>query len=527
VIGNSTASTRKTAGVEVATGNLTLFLYSHYSATDMRKVPSGIAPIISLDRNAPQTLQKQIYDGYRSAIVERRLRSGQRVASSRVLAGELGVSRIPVLNAYAQLLAEGYFESRVGSGTVVARSLPDQFGFPRERKQRITRPEPKARNTSRRFNGLPKVALEPWSRQKGAFGVGQIAFDAFPFALWSRLTVRHARRVGPTSLHYGDAMGSRELREAISSYLAVARGVRCDPSQVMIVSGSQHALELSARVILDRGSKVWMEEPGYPLARHVFALAGCRLIPVPVDRQGLDVAAGMRDCREARAAFVTPSHQYPLGVTMTASRRFELLNWAQEAGSWIIEDDYDSEYRYESKPVASLQGLDSNFRVIYVGTFSKVLFPSLRLGYVVIPPDLIAEFLTVRRSFDLGSPTFLQSVLADFIREGHFSRHIRRMRTLYSERRNVLVASLQEEFGSSVDVLGSEAGMHLVVTFKGKINDKRLSEQAASQRLWLWPLSPCYLGQGARAGFILGFASTPAEEIPASVRRLKKLLRVN
>lgn len=292
----------------------------------------------------------------------------------------------------------------------------------------------------------------------------------------------------------------------------------------MIVSGSQQALELSARVLLDPGSPVWIEEPGYRLARDAFALIGCRLVPVPVDNEGLDVAAGIKLCRKARAAFVTPSHQFPLGVTMSASRRFQLLEWAQNTGSWVIEDDYDSEYRYESLPIASLQGLDANARVIYIGTFSKVMFPSLRLGYLVIPLDLIDRFVTVRRAMDIGPPNFYQDVLADFMSEGHFARHIRRMRVLYRERRSALVNSISEELGAAVEVLGSEAGMHLAITLPKGNRDLEIAERAARQNLWLWPLSPSYLGGVSRSGFIMGFGSTPVEEIPRAVRKLRNLL---
>ena len=292
----------------------------------------------------------------------------------------------------------------------------------------------------------------------------------------------------------------------------------------MIVSGSQQGLEISARVLLDPGSRVWVEEPGYRLARDVLALAECHLVPVPVDMEGLDVATGIKRCRKARAALVTPSHQFPLGVTMSASRRLQLLDWAQSAGSWIIEDDYDSEYRYGSMPIASLQGLDATARVIYVGTFSKVVFPSLRLGYVVIPSDLVERFLAIRRAMDLGPPTFYQEVLADFINEGHFARHIRRMRVLYGERRSALVDSINEELGDEVEVLGDQAGMHLAVTLPRRSRDGEIAQRAARQNLWIWPLSRSYLGDAVRPGFILGFGSTAVEEIPNAVRKLRNLL---
>jgi GntR family transcriptional regulator / MocR family aminotransferase len=246
-----------------------------------------------------------------------------------------------------------------------------------------------------------------------------------------------------------------------------------------------------------------------------------------VDNEGLDVAAGLKRSPKARAAFVTPSHQFPLGVTMSAQRRFQLLDWAQSTGAWIIEDDYDSEYRYDSSPIASLQGLDANGRVIYIGTFSKVLFPSLRLGYMVIPPDLVEHFITMRRAMDISSPNFYQDVLTDFIGEGHFARHLRRMRVLYHERRSALVDCLNQEFGSRVEILGSDAGMHLTVAFGDEVRDVEIAERAAEQNLWLWPLSSAYLGKDVRQGFILGFGSIAVKDIPDAVRNIRNLIDTN
>ena len=489
----------------------------------MKRVASGILPFIAVDRRAPKALHRQIYDAYRGAIIDGRLRPRQRIPSSRGLASELGVSRFPVLNAYAQLLAEGYLESRVGAGTVVSSSLPEQLTSCAPAGVGFATGRSGPRPVVRRSFLLREESSAPWLQGWGAFGVGQVAVDQFPVQIWSSLVARRCRSMDPKSFHYGDPMGSKALRESLASYLRTARSLRCEAEQVMITSGSQQALEISARVLLDSGNSVWIEEPSYCLAREVFALTGCHLIPVPVDQEGLDVAAGIKRCHKALTVFVTPSHQFPLGVTMSASRRFQLLDWAQRARSWIIEDDYDAEYRYESLPIASLQGLDANGRVIYIGTFSKVLFPSLRLGYVVIPRELSDYFLAIRRAMDLGPPTFYQEVLADFIGEGHFARHIRRMRVLYGERRRVLVDSINKELGSRVTVLGDEAGMHLAVMLSNQSRDTEIAERAARQSLRIWPLSPSYLGE-ARPGFILGFGSASVEEIPAAVRKLRKLL---
>jgi len=488
----------------------------------MKRVASAILPIIAVDRKAAEPLHRQIYDAYRSAIVHRRLRPRVRVPSTRMLASELGVSRMPVLNAYAQLLAEGYFESRVGAGTLVCSSLPDQLADYEARSTTSAQRLSGARPVSIRSQRLTRAQRAPW-HGFGAFGVGQVAFDHFPIQIWSSLVTHHCRGMGVDSAHYGDQMGSGVFRETIADYLRTARGVSCEAQQIMIVSGSQQALEITARVLLNPGSPVWVEEPGYSFMREVLTLTGCRIVPVPVDDEGLDVAAGTKLSRKARAAFVTPSHQYPLGVTMSASRRLQLLRWAQNAGSWIIEDDYDSEFRYGSQPIASLQGLDSNARVIYIGTFSKVLFPSLRIGYVVMPPDLIDRFCSVRRAMDLGPPNFYQDVVADFIREGHFARHIRRMRTLYRERRSALVESIHHEFGT-VQIVGAEAGLHLTVLFPELKSDVDLAIKAARHKLWLWPLSPAYVGKASHQGFILGFGSTSAEEMPRTIRKIRSVL---
>ena len=489
----------------------------------MKKVTSAFLPVITIDRQAKEPLHRQIYDAFRSAIVQRRLRPRTRVPSTRSLAGDLSVSRMPVLNAYAQLLAEGYFESRIGSGTLVCGSLPDEAAVHEASNAPFAQRLSGSRPVSIRSQRLSRAQRLPW-QGLGAFGVGQVAFDHFPMQIWSSLVTRHSRRMSPTSAHYGDQRGSLRFRETIADYLSTARGVSCEAQQIMVVSGSQHALEITAQVLLNPGSPVWVEEPGYSFMRDVLTLAGCRIVPVPVDGEGLDVAAGTKLSPKARAAFVTPSHQNPLGATMSASRRMQLLRWAQNAGSWIIEDDYDSEFRYGSQPIASLQGLDGHGRVIYIGTFSKVLFPALRLGYLVIPPDLVDRFYSVRRTMDLGTATFYQDVVADFMGEGHFARHIRRMRTLYRERRSALVESVRREFGAAVQTLGSDAGLHLTVLLPELNSDVEIAIKAAQQEIWLWPLSPAYIGRAPQQGFILGFGSVPAETMPRLIRKIHSLL---
>jgi len=485
---------------------------------------SGLAPIIQIDRRSQEPLHRQIYNAYRAAIVQHTLRPRERVPSTRTLADELGVSRIPVLNAYGQLLAEGYFEARVGSGTVVSSTLPEQVMRPQHSVPRPSSRVPRLRSVNYANLPSPHSVVRWLAGRRGAFSPGQAALDHFPFKIWSRLIARRCRDLPLASMHYGEPMGFRCLREVIASYLRTSRGVRCEADHIMIVSGSQQALEISTRVLLERGSRVWMEEPGYRFARDVFHLNGCRVVPVPVDREGMDVEAGKDRCRTAEAALVTPSHQYPLGATMSASRRLQLLEWAHNSGSWIIEDDYDSEYRYEGMPISSLQGLDPGNHVVYIGTFSKVLFPSLRIGYLVIPPDLVERFIAVRLTMDISPPNFFQLVLADFIQEGHFSRHIRRMRLLYRERRSALLESIRNELDIAVTVLGEQAGLHVSVTLPHGFDDHELSERAARDGLWLVPLSSSYIERPSPQGFILGFSNIPAGEIPRSMKKLRKIL---
>jgi GntR family transcriptional regulator/MocR family aminotransferase len=480
-------------------------------------------PLVAIDRRSARPLYRQLYDGYREAIVNGRVRPGQRLPSTRALAAELRISRLTVLTAFEQLVAEGYFESRVGAGTIVARSLPDEL-----------RPEPQPPAHARRSRRGPRLlprgsairlrAPEPWLGGWGAFRVSQPAVEHFPVAVWSSLIARHSRNPVARLLNYGDPMGHHPFREAVATYLRTARAVRCEPENVMVVSGSQQALAITARVLLEPGDHVWMEEPGYRGARDVLSMAGARLQPVPVDHEGLEVAAGMAVCARARAAYVTPSHQYPLGMTMSASRRLQLLDWARRTGAWVIEDDYDSEYRYESLPIAALQGLDRDGRVIYIGTFSKVLFPSLRLGYLVIPPNLVPRFVAVREAMDIFPASLPQAAMTDFINEGEFGRHLRRMRALYSERRARLVEALSEELGPALSVIGDAAGMHLAITARRRWPDHAMGLRAACRGLWVMPLSSCYLGPPIRHGLVLGYGGTTVAEIPSAVHRLRRVI---
>ena len=489
----------------------------------MSHIGTSVCPVIAIDRADAKPLHRQLYDGFREAILRGDLAPGQKIPSSRELASEMQVSRFPVLHAYAQLLAEGYFESQIGSGTFISATLPEQMMSSEHRTARREQRPSGFRPVARRNSLYPTFHRDSPLRGWGAFALHQPASDQFPFQVWSELANRHSRNPTSTSLHRIDPMGLQRFRLEICRYLHTARSVKCEPEQVMVVSGSQQALDITARVLFNPGDSVLVEEPGYSLQKTVLAAAGCRLKEVPVDDQGMDVTRAAR-VKGAKGAFVTPSHQFPLGSTMSATRRLLLLNWAQSEGAWIIEDDYDSEYRFDTKPIASLQGLDVNSRVIYIGTFSKVLFPSLRIGYIVIPQDLVSLFESVRFVTDIFPPYLYQEVLADFMQLGHLGRYIRKMRRIYGERRNMLVECIRAEFGEFLKVHGTSAGMHVSVTLPEGVSDMEICGRASDQKLLLWPLSQYYSGKTPLQGFVLGFGSTSTEQIPDAVRRLHALV---
>jgi GntR family transcriptional regulator/MocR family aminotransferase len=484
-------------------------------------------PIIGVDRRSAVPLYRQVYEAYREAIVERRLDPGQRLPSSRALALDLGISRLPVLTAFEQLLAEGYCESRTGAGTFVATSLQLRRTAPPPEPPGLEGPAVEA---PRRIAAAPprrSLPVPSWLWLGGPASIGRVAVEHFPHALWARILARHTRAATPAVTGYGEVMGYRPLREALAGYLRAARAVRATADQILVTSGSQQALDLATRVLLEPGDAAWIEDPGYWGVQRVFEARGVRAIPVPVDEEGLDVEAGIRRSRELglepRAAFVTPSHQFPLGATMSASRRLQLLDWARTRGSWIIEDDYNSEYRYESQPVSSLQGMDRAARVLYVGTFSKVLFPALRTGYIVLPPDLVPHFFGERRNLDLSPPGLLQAALTDLIVEGHFARHLRKTREIYRARRGVLIEHLEATFGDSIDILGEQAGLHLTVTLEGDPPDVPIAERAAEAGLRTLPLSTLCLEAPLR-GLVLGYGDTSIDEIPRVVLTLRAVI---
>ena len=437
------------------------------------------------------------------------LQPGQRLPSTRSLAVELNISRLPVVNAYEQLLHEGYIEGKIGSGTYVKVSIPEDL------------PSRETTETS----GSPKGQKIGPHDLLGPFRISLPALDSFPHKVWSHLIFRHARNPSIEEMAYGDPAGILPLRESIAHYLRTARAVQCEAKQIIIVSGSQLALQICAKVLFDVNDGICIEEPGYPGARDAFKSASLKQFPVPLDDEGIQISKIASLGKRIRAVYVTPSHQYPLGICMSASRRLELLDWAQENQSWIIEDDYDSEYRYASRPIGSLQGMDTASRVIYIGTFSKVLFPSLRLGYLVVPATLFDRFVQTRETLDIFSPILSQLVLTDFLNEGHFARHIRRMRTIYLSRRNALLDSIQSHFGDRLTPFNTDAGLHLSAFLRSGVNDCEIVRKAAQRGISVTALSTCYSGKQSKSGLILGFGGATEKQIHQASKILSKLIR--
>jgi GntR family transcriptional regulator / MocR family aminotransferase len=470
-----------------------------------------------LSRGSALPLARQVAALLRDAVVDGQLHAGAKLPSTRGLAAELGVSRNTVLEAYGQLLSEGYLEGRLGSGTYVTSSL--QEVAPRT-AARITlkRGLPTTLSTRGRLIGSAQHAAA--GDELRAFNPGFPAVDPNLFGTWWRVAARCQRRATRETLSYGDPAGYAPLRQEIASYLGPARGVRCTAAQVVVTAGAQRGLAMCADLLADSGDVVWLENPGYSGARSAFVAAGCELIPVPVDGEGFDIDFAIERAPGARLVYVSPSHQYPVGVTMSLQRRQRLLEWATRTGAWIIEDDYDSEFRHGNRPLPTLHALDSGARVLYLGTFSKVLFPALRLGYVVVPPDLAEAFARSQAVAGHSSPTVDQAIMADFIQQGHFTRHVRRMRVRYERLRRVLEAAVRTQLGDALQITGADVGLHVFGQLAPGFDDVVVSQAAYAAGITAPPVSAYCFGPSPLSGLVLGYGHLTEQEIQRGVEQL-------
>jgi GntR family transcriptional regulator/MocR family aminotransferase len=467
------------------------------------------------DRARP--VVRQIYGQVRGAILEGALASGARLPSSRDLAGRLGVARASVVSAYEQLTAEGYIESRVGAGAFVAADLTGVLDVRAPPIGEAPAPPPALPERAADVADGPPILNLPG---ESALNTGRTLMDARAQAAWRRASRRALSHLGAEHFGYAPPAGDPALRAAIAAYLRAARGVVCEPDQVIVTSGAQQAIDIAARVLITPGAPVWIEDPAYAATVRALAALGAELIPVPVDAAGLVVSEGVRTAPAARAAYVTPSHQYPTGVALSMPRRLELLAWARAAGAWIIEDDYASEFRYAGPPLAALQGLDGGQRVLYVGTFNKALFPGLRLGYLVAPAHLMPTLLQMRQLLDRQPPTLTQAMVLAFMQDGEFAAHIRRRRLAYRDQRDALVGALVAHCGAWLTPDVPEQGMHLVAYLRPGLDDLAAEAAAANAGVIARAISPLYRAAPPRPGLILGFSGYPPSAMASAAKRL-------
>jgi GntR family transcriptional regulator/MocR family aminotransferase len=485
---------------------------------------------LRLDGEGP--LQRQVYRALRTAILGGRLRAGERLPSTRALASELRVSRNTVLGAYEQLLAEGYANTRGGSGTYVAQALSQSAGGIAQRaagsSPEASEPPRLSAYGQRLASNLPRGQAS-WNlpREQVAidFRYGEPAYSDLPLATWARLLGRRARRLSVKRLAYQAPGGAEELRAALAGYLSRARGVRCSPDQLVVVQGTQQAIDLVTRLLVNPGDTVVLEEPHYPGFSIVLTALGAKLALVPVDGEGL-CGEALETVHAARLVCVTPSHHFPAGAVLSLPRRLALLEWARRRGAYVLEDDYDGEFRFEGRPLECLQALDRHGRVIYVGTASKLFFPALRIGWLVAPPSLVEPLRDAKALADTGTATLEQLAFADFIAEGHLERHVRRSRARHARRRAALIAALEHELGERAQVLGASAGVHVLLRLPefAAREVRGLREACRRRGVGIYPAAPFYARPPARAELLLGYASLTERQIRDGIRLLREAM---
>lgn len=469
-------------------------------------------PLPPLDAGSSEPYYRQIYNRFRHAIATGLLLPGDRISSARALTKELGLARGTIDTAYALLTAEGYLQSRGQAGTFVTPDLK----LPAT--STITTPPPPTDTTTTSYR--PDTVLP--------FQMGLPALDVFPRKIWARLGAQCLRGMQAADMTHPAVAGLPSLRTEIAAYLQVARGIDCTPSQVFITSGYRHTLSLIARALLKAGDTVWLENPGYPPSRELLHQLQIAPVPVPVDNDGMVVSDAIRLAPNARAALVTPAHQSPLCVTLSLARRLALLDWATQQDAWIIEDDYDGEYRYVSRPLPALKSLDRDNRVLYAGTFSKVVFPGLRLAYLVVPQTQIERFEYITQTFVGGSPDLTQSIVSAFITEGHFARHIQRMRKLYAQRRQAAAAGLASVLGQHVRIDTQPGGMHLILRLAHHQSDQHIAARMRQAGLYAEALTKWTMGGESDPALLLGFTNIDSEHTAVQLaQRMLPLLSIN
>jgi len=465
--------------------------------------------IFPLDRAAAEPFYRQIYDRLRGAIASGVLNPGDRIPSARALAEELGLARGTVEAAYSLLAAEGYIQARGQAGTIVSPDLKPRT--------------PIASPILETHRNIITPSFRPDSIMP--FQMGLPALDAFPRKIWARLSARSVRAMQPSDMTHPAVAGMPALRAQIAAYLQVSRGINCAPSQVFVTSGYRHTIALIAHAVLKTGDRVWLEDPGYPPTRELLEHMRMTVVPVPVDDEGMIVSNGIKAAPRARAAVVTPAHQSPLCVSLSLPRRLALLDWAVRNKSWIIEDDYDGEYRYVSRPLPALKSLDRDGRVLYAGTFSKVLFPGLRLAYLVVPETQVERFEQVTERLAAGSPQLTQTIVTAFITEGHFARHIQRMRKLYAERRDATAAGLASVLGQHMQIDSQPGGMHLILRLRGRRSDRRLAASMREEGLFADVLSEWTIEREEGSALLLNFTNVDSQRTAETLgRRILKLM---
>jgi GntR family transcriptional regulator/MocR family aminotransferase len=487
--------------------------------------PQILLTFISIKKKIGQTIHRQLYEQLKKGIYEGMLLPGDRMPSSREMSAELKISRNSVLQVFEQLMMEGFFETLTGSGTFISKNI-GHFSKPKRSPPGVNPAKIPDLKTVRDFglNGAFKGS-ESITEPILPFQQSVPMISEFPFATWARISAEVHKKMHTLHLGYDDAQGYFPLRKAISDHLRISRSIKCDPDQVLIVNGTRQALHLAAEILLNKGDQCWMEDPGYPGALSAIQRFGGEICPVPIAKNGIDLDFAMHHYPNAKLAYVTPSHQFPMGNTMALSERIKLLNWARDNNMWIIEDDYDSEFRYSSRPIPALQSMDDNENVIYSGTFSKVLLPALRLGYMVLPTKIIArQFAAGKSVIDGQNNIITQAIVSEFIRQGYFSRHIRKMRLLYKKNQDDLVALIKLHLNDWLTPVPVEAGMHLIAWLSVAIDAELIAKEASKEGLIIHPVSQFCIQSDYANGLILGFSGFSFNEMEAGIIALKKML---